>query len=77
VAKTRLRILEWYKQHNNVNILVERGDKKYVHSGRFQDEEGARAIDKALRATLNRERIPYTVLAPDVDAINAFVATLD
>ena len=77
VAKTRLQILEWYKQHNNVNILVERGDKKYVHSGRFQDEEGARAIDKALRATLNRERIPYTVLAPDVDAINAFVATLD
>ena len=77
VAKTRLQILEWYKQHNNVNILVEGGDKKYVHSGRFQDEEGARAIDKALCATLNRERVPYTVLAPDVDAINAFVATLD
>lgn len=72
VAKTRLRILDWYKQHNNVNILVERGDKKYVHTGRFQDEEQAIKIDRALRATLNREGLPYTVLPPDVDAINAF-----
>ncbi|MEY4884084.1 MAG: hypothetical protein RIS34_1938 [Pseudomonadota bacterium] len=77
VGKTRLQILAWYKQHNNVNILVERGDKKYVHSGRFQDEEGARVIDKALRATLTKERIPFTVLAPDIDAINAFANTLD
>ena len=41
IAKTKRQILEWYKQHNNVNILVERGDKKYVHTGRFQDEEEA------------------------------------
>jgi len=42
VGKTRAQILEWYKQHNNINILVERGEKKYVHTGRFQDEEQAR-----------------------------------
>jgi hypothetical protein len=77
VAKTRLKILDWYKQHNNVNILVERGDKKYVHTGRFQDEEQAIKIDRALRATLNREGLPYTVLPPDVDAINAFAHTLE
>ncbi len=77
VAKTRLKILEWYKQHKNVNILVERSDKKYVHTGRFQDEEQARNIDRALRETLEREGMPYTMLPPDVDAINAFARSLD
>ncbi|MEO8118953.1 MAG: hypothetical protein ABI606_06490, partial [Rhodoferax sp.] len=77
VAKTRLKILEWYKQHKNVNILVERSDKKYVHTGRFQDEEQARNIDRALRETLNHEGMHYTVLPPDVDAINAFAHSLE
>lgn len=77
VGKTRHKILEWYKQHNNVNILVERGDKKYVHTGRFQDEEQAIKIDHGLRATLTREGLPYTVLPPDVEAINAFAHSLE
>ena len=76
VAKTRAQILEWYQQHNNINILVERGDKKYVHTGRFQDEEQARDIDRGLRGLLSREGIPFTLLPPDIDAINAFAATL-
>lgn len=76
IAKTRAQILEWYGQHNNVNILVERGDKKYIHTGRFQDEEQARSIDRGLRELLEREGMAYTPLAPDVDAINAFAATL-
>jgi hypothetical protein len=76
VAKTREQILEWYKQHNNVNILVERGDKKYLRTGRFQDEEQARQIDHGLRSILLREGMRYTKLAPDVEAINAFAASL-
>ena len=76
VGKTRLQILEWYKQHNNVNIFVERGDKKYVHTGRFQDEEQAKNIDRGLRAMLVREGLRYTALPPDVAAINAFTAQL-
>ena len=76
VGKTRKQILEWYGQHNNVNIMVERGDKKYVHTGRFQDEEQARAIDHGLRSVMTREGLRFTSLAPDVEAINAFAATL-
>jgi hypothetical protein len=76
VAKTRAQILEWYKQHDNVNIFVERGEKKYVHTGRFQDEEQARAIDRGLRSLLVREGIKYTALPPSVEAIDAFAATL-
>lgn len=76
VDKTRTQILEWYKQNENINVMIERGDKRYVHSGRFQDEEQAIGVDRALRQILQREGMPYTSLAPDIDAINAFAATL-
>ena len=76
VAKTRKQILEWYHQHNNINILVERGDKKYVHTGRFQDEDQAREVDRGLRTTLLTEGIHFTALPADVDAINTFARTL-
>ena len=75
IAKTRAQILEWHGQFDNVNILVERGDKKYVHSGRYQDEDQARAIDRGLRALLERESLPYTVLRADVEAVNAFASS--
>jgi len=76
IAKTRKQILDWYRQHDNINIFVERGDKKYVHTGRFQDEEQARDIDRGLRGMLVREGLRYTALPPDVSAINDFASTL-
>lgn len=76
IAKTRAQILEWYGQYDNVNIFVERGEKKYVHTGRFQDEEQARVIDRGLRDVMEREKLPYTVLQPNVQEINAFTAAL-
>jgi hypothetical protein len=76
VEKTRAQIVEWYKQHNNINIFVDRGEKKYVRTGRFQDEDQARSIDRGMRALLVREEIPYTSLNPDVEEINAFAASL-
>lgn len=76
IGKTRAQILDWYKQNNNINIFVERGNKKYLRVGRFQDEDQARAIDHGMRTLLEREGINYTVLASEVGAINAFAATL-
>ena len=76
ISKTRTQILDWYGQHDNINILVERGDKKYVHTGRFQDEEQARDIDRGLHQLLLREKLPFTSLAPDIASINAFASTL-
>jgi hypothetical protein len=76
IAKTRTQILAWHAQFNNTNILVERSERKYIHTGRFQDEEQARAIDRGMRELLDREDIPYTVLAPDVGQVNAFATKL-
>ncbi len=75
-AKTRSQILNWYKQHNNVNVLVERSERKYIHAGRFQDETQAREVDQGLRQTLRREGLTFTALPPEIEAINAFAATL-
>ena len=76
VDKTRAQILEWYGRFDNINIVVERGDKRYMRAGRFQEEEQARAIDHGLREMLDREKIHYTVLPPQIDAINALTASL-
>jgi hypothetical protein len=76
IEKTRKQILEWYNQCNNINIFVERGDRKYIRTGRFQDEDQARAIDRGMRELMDREALPYTVLPSDVTAVNAFAATL-
>jgi hypothetical protein len=76
IAKTKAQILTWYKQHNNINVMVERSERKYVHTGRFQDEEQAKEVDKGMRALLRREGITFTPLKPEIDAIHTFAATL-
>lgn len=76
VARTREQILRWYGRHDNINLLVERGDQPYVRAGRRQDEEGARAIDRALRVMLDREHIAHTIVRADPDAIRVFADSL-
>ena len=56
--------------------MVSRSERKYIHTGRFQDEDQARAIDRGMLELMDREELPYTKLPTDVDAINAFAATL-
>lgn len=78
IEKTRKQILAWYKQFNNINVLVQRDpDKPYVRSGRFQDEAQARKVDNELRGVLMREGVKFTVLPPDHRAILEFAGTLE
>lgn len=75
VEKTRRQILEWYRGFNHINILVERDpEQPYIHTGRFQDENQAKDVDKGLRALLRHEGMPFTPLKPDLPAIHAFMA---
>lgn len=76
VDKTREHLLGWYKQFNNVNILVERAEQPYVHTGRFQSEEQAREVDLGLRGVLVHHGMPFTLLKPVVTEIHAFTAAL-
>lgn len=76
VEKTRKQILAWYHQHQNINIMVRRSDKKYVHTGRFQTEEEAHEIDRAMRELMAREGLKFTELEPQVQAIHTFASTI-
>jgi hypothetical protein len=76
VGNTRAQILEWHRMYDNINVLVQRGDKKYLRTGRFQEEDQALEIDRGLRALMDREGMPYTSLAQDMTAINSFAASL-
>ncbi|MBK6651004.1 MAG: hypothetical protein IPG42_15770 [Betaproteobacteria bacterium] len=76
VEKTRKQILAWYHQHQNINIVVKRSDKKYVHTGRFQTEEEAHEIDRKMRELLVREGIKYTEIEPNVQAIHHFATQI-
>lgn len=76
VAKTSDCIRQWYGQFNNVNILVQRDEKPYVQTGRFQKEEQAREVDVGIRELLEREEWSFTELKPAVTEIHAFTASL-
>lgn len=77
VAKTRKQILAWYKEFDNINVLVQRDpDRPYVHSGRLQDEDQARAVDAGLRGALQREGLKFTPLSPSPSALEAFANAL-
>jgi hypothetical protein len=76
VEKTRAQILDWYHQHDNINLLVQRSDKKYVQTGRLQNEDEARRIDIELKELLLKEGIAFTEIAADIAAINNFARSL-
>ena len=78
VSKTHAQILAWYRQFENNNIFVQRNlDKKYIRSGRLQDETQAREIDSQMRTLLANDGIRYKLLAPDHRAIIEYAATLE
>jgi len=78
VAKTHAQVLAWYKQFENLNIFVQRDlDKKYIRSGRLQDETPAREIDIQMRNLFASDGIRYKLLAPDHRAILEYAATLE
>lgn len=76
VGKTREQILDWYRQFDNINVLVRRGERPYSHTGRFQTEAEALEVDAGLREILRHEQLPYTELPPDIEAIRRFADAL-
>ncbi len=76
VKKTGAQIYAWHKEFDNVNLVVQRDlDRPYNPTGRFQDENKAREMDKHIRNTLVYHGIKYTLVAPVQADIEAFAAT--
>jgi hypothetical protein len=65
---------EYERQYPSVNIFLDRGDKEYKTEGRYQNRDGAVALDKIVWETLNRLEIPFTTFDFfDEDGITAFI----
>jgi nicotinamide riboside kinase len=47
-----------FKKYNNINFLIER-ETVYQQSGRYQDERGAREIDKLIVNCLEEYNVPF------------------
>lgn len=52
-------VREVCKKYDNLNYLVERGNRKYNPAGRTQTKEGAIAVDNGVEEVLDEEKIPY------------------
>lgn len=77
IGKTHQQILDWHNQFNNINVMVRRNrNKRYVRSGRLQDETQALQIDEDMQAVLTREGIEFTLLEADPAAIQVFAESL-
>lgn len=50
---------EYRKVPNQYNVFVKRLPRKFVEEGRIHDEKEAKKIDKAVKAFLDKNKIPY------------------
>lgn len=62
IHEPMLEIIHAYERENpSLNIFLDRGDKPYDPSGRWQDYEEAKELDSLIRAELVEQGIQYYV----------------
>lgn len=59
-------VYDQFKKLDNINILLERNTENYTGSGRIQNENEAKGIDKRLKEILTKYSIPYYRFNMDV-----------
>ena len=57
-------------------VVTRNRNKRYVRSGRLQDEAQAMQIDEGMQEVLTREGIEFTLLEADPAAIQVFAESL-
>jgi hypothetical protein len=59
-----------FNMYDNRNFFVERGDREYVQTGRFQTKEEAVQIDHRLRMLMTAYKVPFVAIKNTDDIIN-------
>lgn len=63
IAKSLEEICFSYDQENaSFNIILDRGDKKYIQDGRFQTKEQAQEVDKIITSYVYRNYLEKDIL---------------
>ena len=52
-------VISQFKRFNNRTFFIERGDSSYQQSGRLQNEQEAREIDRVLKELLEKYNVEY------------------
>ena len=52
-------VLELFNSYENVNIFLDRADRKFQQEGRFQDESESEKYDEIIKKILDDNKIPY------------------
>ena len=62
-------IRETYRQYENIDYFVERGDRQFIQAGRNQNEQQAKEIDTSVYDLLNKEHIPFKTVNNILDVV--------
>jgi len=52
-------VLELFNSYKNINIFLERPDKKFQQEGRFQSEKESESVDKKIKTIMDENNIQY------------------
>jgi hypothetical protein len=63
-------VLNSFNLYSNVNLLINRGQRKYMKVGRYQTEEEAVQIDKDIRHLLTKNNLPFFYVKELQDVLN-------
>lgn len=58
-AAMYIAVMEWDKRHKPINIFIDREDKFYDETGRYEKLEEAKKIDALVRTVLRAAKIEY------------------
>src|SRR3989344_1129286 len=73
VDKTEEKIMEYFNEFNNINILLIRGNYEYEQAGRYHSETEAKEMDIALKNILVEKNIKYTEFLAEENSINDII----
>lgn len=69
IPSLRPAIREAYEMYDNLNIFLVR-NKPYNPKGRFQDEDGAKALDNDVKNMLEAQKLEYHVVEAGIGSID-------
>ena len=78
ILKTEKKILEYYKEFDNINIFLERNPKiPYEKAWRIQSIQEAIESDNEILEILNEFKIPYKKIISDVSSIDILISYIE
>jgi adenylate kinase family enzyme len=73
VDKTEKYILDCFNKFNNINIVLDRINRKYETEGRIQSEDEAKDIDVVLKHLLKINNIKYKIYLAEENSIQNII----